>query len=900
MTTWYIDPGSGTDSNASAGNGDSVGTARYKLDNIVAAALAPGDEIRYLKSPDPVSLGINATWESRAPKANINISSSTNATPIVVTTSSSHGLSAGDTVIIDNHATNTNANGVWKVGSPASTTFELLHEDGTNSTGNGSGSGGTVTDISMSNVRLASALTKSVACNGNQGELTNWTASANVTCTLSNDPYKEGSESQQIAIADGFTTGLAAYLTISSTDFSSYQKLTFWVYQSVGTLISSGQIQIKLCSDTAGATAVDTLDFPAIGMLGTWQPITIDKGSALGSAIQSVAIYAASDSGAQTFIIDNIQAANALHLKTAIGKATGNYLFPQSINGTRVILDADTGYCMPAVHAYSPGYYGTSETVAAYAQSMYSYGAGTYYYTATQTLQDTGTAGNPITITGGWNAGFTAQDGITWFDNENGRNYGLAMTNLNYITMDDQTIAFCRAYQGMPLTTIKQSSISLYAVNQCSNYGMVMLGAHEESTFGAVYVENNLVGVTSASLTKVNITNCNNSRQYNAVPSSGTKYVFQNCCNAGIYGIYVNGTYQPTVVQASNIKNNVQYGVYVQNSDISVLGATMSGNILADVGTISQTSKNGRFFGCNCSSSTLVTGLAVSDSSLAGIEFYNLDNTPDNNQLYLANGNITTDTTIVYSNLIEYSWKLSPTASSTYVNSLNPMQISLGKVKLKAGNNEVSAQLRRTNTGITGKLIIIGGQVPGIASDVTDSITAAADTWEKLVLSVAPTYDCEVEVLVQAYGGTTYSVYACDLQVKRGTISGNITETLDITDWMVSAHRADNGDYIGHTYTSSTSYSIDVSEVEPAIVTLSPRVHYKWSASKATTLDDFVVASVPDTTPHIWKCTTAGTTGGSEPTWNLSGTTTDNTTTWTYVAPLVDPKSLGPKIPVSL
>ena len=162
MTTWYIDPGAGTDSNASAGNGDSVGTARKKLDNIVAAALAPGDNIKYLKSPAPVSLGINATWESRPPKANINISSSTNATPIVVTTSTSHGLSAGDTVIVDNHATNTKANGVWKVGSPTSTTFQLLHEDGTNSTGNGSGSSGTVTDISMSNVRLASALTKAV------------------------------------------------------------------------------------------------------------------------------------------------------------------------------------------------------------------------------------------------------------------------------------------------------------------------------------------------------------------------------------------------------------------------------------------------------------------------------------------------------------------------------------------------------------------------------------------------------------------------------------------------------------------------------------------------------------------------------------------------------------------
>ena len=45
----------------------------------------------------------------------VNISSSTNATPIVVTTAASHGLYEGDRVEIVSHATNTAANGVWYV-----------------------------------------------------------------------------------------------------------------------------------------------------------------------------------------------------------------------------------------------------------------------------------------------------------------------------------------------------------------------------------------------------------------------------------------------------------------------------------------------------------------------------------------------------------------------------------------------------------------------------------------------------------------------------------------------------------------------------------------------------------------------------------------------------------------
>src|SRR4051794_37835153 len=59
------------------------------------------------------------------PSASITIASSTNATPIVVTTSSAHGLIAGDWVFIQKHTTNTAANGLWLVGAVTSTTLTL-------------------------------------------------------------------------------------------------------------------------------------------------------------------------------------------------------------------------------------------------------------------------------------------------------------------------------------------------------------------------------------------------------------------------------------------------------------------------------------------------------------------------------------------------------------------------------------------------------------------------------------------------------------------------------------------------------------------------------------------------------------------------------------------------------
>ena len=56
-----------------------------------------------------------------------------------------------------------------------------------------------------------------------------------------------------------------------------------------------------------------------------------------------------------------------------------------------------------------------------------------------------------------------------------------------------------------------------------------------------------------------------------------------------------------------------------------------------------------------------------------------------------------------------------------------------------------------------------------------------------------------------------------------------------------------------------------------------------WTASTAKVLGDRVVPTAGLENGFIYECTTAGTTGGSAPTWNTveGGTTTDNTVTWT-------------------
>lgn len=68
------------------------------------------------------------------------ISSSTPATPIVITTTTAHGFTTGDIVYIDGHATNTAANGVWAITAASGSVFSLTHPiSGANVASNGTG-----------------------------------------------------------------------------------------------------------------------------------------------------------------------------------------------------------------------------------------------------------------------------------------------------------------------------------------------------------------------------------------------------------------------------------------------------------------------------------------------------------------------------------------------------------------------------------------------------------------------------------------------------------------------------------------------------------------------------------------------------------------------------------------
>ncbi len=777
MADLYLDPIGGNDAN----NGTTF-ALRFKTitSGATAARTAPGDRIKIMKSPDPTSLGVTGVFTEGPYGVSVAIASSTNATPIVVTLSSGNytilAPAVGDTLIVNAHTTNTKANGVWEIGAIDGTnhTVSLVNPDGTNSVGNGvGGASGTLKKINSCLVKLSSAVTKSVAVTGNQGVKANWTAgTANVTNTVITSDFKEGGECQQIAINASFTTGLAAYFPLgASTDFSAYKQLTFWIKQTAGTIGAAGAITMTLCSDTAGVTAVDTFSIPALGTLNRWIPITVDKGAALGSTIQSVAFKVVTDNAAQTFLVDNIVAckdstsADSLTLQSLIGKnATGDSFFAiQSVNATRVMLEQETNYIPTTAPAL--GYFGASETVTAYKRETFKTALATTLTASVFTINEGGTVGNLITYSGGWDAtDMSTQTGETWFDGLSGAgstiDCGFAYSYLGF-----DNLSFVRYYRVFSGFANVNYSFTLGHLNNNSASPVDATVINGNTVNAKSICNNGALGIALGQSCVSVFGNINGNAGNGLVSGNGNLINVTKIAGNIAAGISCTGRYNKLTVPT--IKANGTYGINFQDAIDNILyGATISGHsdVYASVGVVSQTLNKNYLVGCTLSDTTKVQAIPVGFNRDAGVYSQNENNTAGNHIGRLSTGTIQSETSIRHTAL-GISWKLSPT-TTTYVNSTGPFFMPVAKVACSASTLvTVKLWMRRTNTGLTARLVCKGGQIAGVASDVSTAMTVAADTWEQATITFTPTETGVVEIVAECWGGTTYSLYVDDLTI---------------------------------------------------------------------------------------------------------------------------------------
>jgi hypothetical protein len=614
-------------------------------------------------------------------------------------------------------------------------------------------------------VTLAAALTANVEiCDAA------WTPSANVTASTNTSNYKTGTCSASFVVGSAFTTGKIGYKALgSAVDYSGYQQLSLWFLAS--TTIAANALKVCLCSDTTGDTIVDEFVIPATEVTSYKHCFTINKGSALGSSIQSVALYAIVDPGTPTILLDNIIAckasgsADSLSLTSLISKnsaASGGDegWYPiQSINGTTVTLDNG-----PAINANAGrGYFGTSETKETYKRECFR------VLSAACTIQDSGSSGSLIEFQGGYDPATGNQDGETYFDVGSGRGNGLDFTNRNYVLTN--RINMVRALRGVNLYTASYCEVTAHSLCGNDSAGIYIYGAsfckavvknvNNNTGTGVSYGGTNNVG------NEITLGNANNNTNSGISVAAAyvNKITAENVCNNGSSNVSISANAIRNMLKITNSKNSGSYGFSFDSTpalDNKIIGTTTASNTSGAVSASSPGTEH--FQGCTFGETSKVINQTA---WLNGrICLSNHDGSTDNNFIYTDGGIINSQSSVRHS-ASGIAWQMSPTSANR--SEYYPLFMSPAKIAIAADTQvTVSCWFRRTNTGITGKLVCRGGQIAGVESDVSAAMTAAADTWEQLSISFTPTSDGVVEIEAWAYGGTTYSVFVDDIDCSQG------------------------------------------------------------------------------------------------------------------------------------
>jgi hypothetical protein len=575
-----------------------------------------------------------------------------------------------------------------------------------------------------------------------------WNASTNVTATADTTYYKQGTKSAKLAIAAGFTTGLAARIATGTLDLSGYQQLSFWVRNDVA--FTAGQLRINLCSDVNGGTPVNSFDLPAIPSTGQWVPITIDYGSALYNSVKSVALYVMTDFGAVNIWLDNIiackapSAADSLTLQSLISKNSAaqggtEYWYPiQSINGTTILIDNGTNTLANAGRGYS----GTTETVTTYKRETIKTAMASASTTVFAQIQDSGSSGSYIEFQGGYNTGTNSQDGETIFDGLNGWGYGLDPNGKLWVKI--KHLHFGRFAYGSYLAGAKMFYVDAWTFGN-TNSGISFRGSGVVNGYYKIVSYNNIqIGIDF----------------YEAAGIIGD-FISLNNINDGIRS-YSHGS----TINSLTVKNNGGYGITGQTGEQNIYkNITSANNASGFFGATSTFNHKSIFKNATVGEAGIVVNADSNSYTNARYIFENFGGVATDHRTYTDWGNILSETSVRHT-ASGFAWKLSPTNAGRDAN--YPLNLKIAEIAVNANTQvTVSLWMRRTNTGITGSLVCRGGQIAGVDSDVKTDMTAAADTWEQVQIQFTPTAAGVVEIEVLAYGGTTYSVYVDDLSVSQ-------------------------------------------------------------------------------------------------------------------------------------
>lgn len=752
--------------------------------------------------------------ESGSDATRTTISSVTVANPsgsITRCTKTAHGLTTGAVVTLSNFSSW--LNGAWKITKVDNDNFDLdtaVWQATADATGDVVPFGGTITDpwktsqsgataariapgdeirlkkvgdpTSLGNVTftlgqeycvLAAAQTLNVEMCESA-----WTAATNITCNVNATYRRQGSYSCSYVVGSSFTTGKMAYKSFTSTDFSSYQKLSFQIYSTSN--ITSGYIKLCLCSDTAGNTIVDNfiIDLAITG--GYWHTLTIakDGGGNLGASIQSVALYAITDPGTPTIYLDSIIACTStgLCLNSIITKSSSaidrtNPVYPISaINGVNVYFGISNGLnnsvSIPAKYREA------TETVTGYFINPLRYSTlGSGFGSATDNTTDSGSSGTYITFKGGWNFTSDLQDGETWFDGLSSTTYtpySFHSTNI-YIALDN--INFIRWY-GFATTTPSgnkyPASINRMSLLQCT-VGAILQHPGGGGSINFQYMNGCAVSIQLNNCHDVTVTGTKILNTRDGIALGGTPYDGLTIQIDEIDGGIVTANHSALTFQSYPCMNILVKDTVIGNF---IYAAVIHGFVRMHNVEIKSTCSYGiatyyasKVYMRNCLISS--ASETVNQYSYRNERVYSLqhDQTIGNNKLfcYGATGEWQTSTK---HDTEPGAWKY--TISTVTWSSTLPFQEEIAQIAVAADTTyTVTAWVKKdhaTNIGAS-LAVYTDTDVLEIASDSID--TKANDTdWEQLSISFTPSEAGVVPVYINAwYNGATSNIYVGTISV---------------------------------------------------------------------------------------------------------------------------------------
>lgn len=640
-------------------------------------------------------------------------------------------------------------------------------------------------------VTLAAAVTANI----DDGEVA-WTASANVTATTSTVQFKEGTKSANLAVAAAFTTGKIAYRALAaSTDFSAYQQLSFWIRTTATQ--TAGNLELRLCSDTIGDTAVDTFAVPALGSTSDWHVFTINKGAALGAAIQSVALYAIGDPGAATINIDAIiackaaSAADSLSLTSLVGKkwnlswaASTTYAQNDKIKPTQpnrngfaykkqdvgaessgtteptwpleiglTVADGsvtwvceeleDSWFGIQSINGVTvlldngPNSVGSAgRGYDGATETVATYKREPIYLTASNTVQDSGTDGSLITFSGGWNrTDMSTQTGETWVSGT-ANYYGLIFNSQLNVDVYN--------YNAVRFTKPVAANGDFCAAYNC-HWGNCTNGVDQGT------------GDATIDLSACSVRNMAN---------AGISDVVGNIKRTTTSNNLLDGIDENAVGNLDYVvsKNNVGYGL-VFNADrrnFHASSITTAGNTVGGIDSAGSVS----FYNLTVGEATeFATLLTWHDDYIVS---RNHSKTADNHKLVTDGGTIVsaTDQRKTASGI---AWKFLPTSVNR--KSRYPLKLPIAKIAVNASALvTLSIWARRDSTNIKGKLVVLGGQIAGVPDDVSVSAEPTINTWVQTAnLTFTPTAAGVVEVQFHCWDGvgTTNALWIDDFDASQ-------------------------------------------------------------------------------------------------------------------------------------